>query len=355
VKTNCTGSSSTYASGVFTTLSSGGTCAAPSTITAINTNANAVNFTWPAVAGASGYTVEYKLSTTSTWTTANTTSASYNASGLAAGVYNCRVKTNCAINVSSAYTNGANFQAYCTAGGNTADEFIDNVAVKTIARTSGADGGYIFLLSPKPNIVPGTTYTLTYSAGYTSTVYTEVFKAYIDYNRDGDFVDANETLFTQTVTNGNNTTSTFTVPSTATLGSSVLRIQMNYNAAATSPCGTLQYGEIEDYAINLSTTPSLQNSPEVESALSLKETGLVIYPNPSAQTIYYEVHNIDKSCNALVQIISIDGKVMQQVPVSLEASSDNKNSLDISQLRTGNYFIRVINDEVRMQGSFIKE
>lgn len=351
VRTNCPIGASAYSSANFTTSAVGGPCNAPTTLIANNSSANNISFTWAAVTGAISYSVEYKLNSATTWTTISATGTSASATGLAAGLYNCRIRTNCS-GGSSTYTNGNNFQTYCTASGNSTYEHIDLVTRGTINRTSGADGGYIYLASPKPNLVPGTTYSITLSAGFASTTYTEHFAVYIDYNRDGDFVDAGEKVTTHSIATGATFIKTFTVPTTVTLGTTVMRVQMKYNTAPTTPCGAVGDGEIEDYCINLSSVPSVENAQSND--LIIGKAGLTVYPSPSSNVINFTVNNVEENSKANVQVISIDGKVVYTNTINLEANSNNENQIDISMYAFGMYTVKVTNEQTNMQATFIK-
>jgi photosystem II stability/assembly factor-like uncharacterized protein len=351
VKTNCAGGTSAYSTASFTTLNTS-TCNAPTGVTASNTSANAISFTWLAVAGATNYTIEYKLSTATAWTAVTGTGTSVAVTSLAAGKYNSRIKTNCT-GGSSTYANGNDFQTYCTASGNAASEYIDLVTRGTINRTSGADGGYIFLASPKPNLVPSTTYSITLSAGFAGTLYSEYFAVYIDYNRDGDFVDAGETVATHNIATGATFVKTFTVPAGVTLGNTVMRVQMKYNAAATTPCGAVGDGEIEDYAINLSSVPGMQSNAIAE--IIIGKAGLNVYPNPATNSINYTVSNLENDANATAQIISADGKIVYTQIIDLLKNNTNENKINIDMLAVGVYTFRIVNDDVRMQTTFVKQ
>jgi len=85
------------------------TCAAPANLAAGSLTSSSASLTWGAVSGATSYSVQYKLSTASTWTTVTTTSASYSLTGLtASSTYNWQVSTTCSSGT-SAYTAGTNF------------------------------------------------------------------------------------------------------------------------------------------------------------------------------------------------------------------------------------------------------
>jgi PKD repeat protein len=80
--------------------------------------------------------------------------------------------------------------------------------------------------------------------------------AYIDYNKDGDFLDVGETVLTPT--GGSLGTQTFTssvlIPSSTY---SILRLRvMTSDSPITSPNMSITSGEIEDYNLNIGTTPS---------------------------------------------------------------------------------------------------
>ena len=89
--------------------STGTTCSAPTSLTNAGIGSTTATVSWAAVTGATSYTLQYKKSTSSTWTSISTTTTTYNLTGLAnSTTYNWQVRTNCT-NVSSAYTAGTNF------------------------------------------------------------------------------------------------------------------------------------------------------------------------------------------------------------------------------------------------------
>lgn len=88
--------------------------AVPIGLTSSNVTSTSATLNWTPVQGATSYTVQYKLSTSSTWTTAgNSTAATYNLSNLSANVtYNWQVKTDC-----SNFSVTANFTTTSAGGG----------------------------------------------------------------------------------------------------------------------------------------------------------------------------------------------------------------------------------------------
>ena len=158
-----------------------------------------------------------------------------------------------AVGVGAAYpTGGGGSSSYCTSNGqNTNDEYISRVQLNTINNSSGAQS-YSDFTSISTNLTKGSNYNVIVTPTWTGTKYNEGFAVWIDFNGDKDFDDSGELL--GTVAPNQNTTSTiaFNVPSGATNGTTRMRVSMKYNGVPTS-CESFQYGEVEDYTINIGT------------------------------------------------------------------------------------------------------
>ena len=162
--------------------------------------------------------------------------------------------------------------AYCTSqGASVAYEYIAQVALGSINRTSGADGGYYNGTATSTSIAQGSAQTLTYKAGFVSSAYTEYVKVYIDYNQNGVFTDAGETVVSGTVSTATAATGAFTVPATAKTGATRLRVVLSDNSATTS-CGSYSYGETEDYTVNITAGSGGGTPPPTTSYCASKGT-----------------------------------------------------------------------------------
>lgn len=126
----------------------------------------------------------------------------------------------------------------------------------------GCDGLYTDYTSLAPaQIVKGQVYPLSVTHSFTTSTGASVYKkVYIDYNRDGDFDDEGECVFTSAAIpyasgGANATTSTqITIPTTAEVGLTRMRVICAAGAlnANNSPCGIYTYkGETEDYAVDI--------------------------------------------------------------------------------------------------------
>jgi hypothetical protein len=155
VQSLCGSNSSDYRYGVlFITGASGGSggggstpCDVPGNLQAIPT-ANSAQTSWNTVSGASSYNVQWKVSTSSTWSTAvSVSTTNYNVTGLAAGTtYNVRVSATCSGSTSAfatttfTTTGGGGGGATCNAPTGLATNPSANSAQVTWAAVSGASG-----------------------------------------------------------------------------------------------------------------------------------------------------------------------------------------------------------------------
>lgn len=137
---------------------------------------------------------------------------------------------------------------YCTASGNNIDyEWIAGVQLGSIDNSSGGSG-YTDFTSISSDLVRGGSLSVSLTPGFASGSYSEFWKIWIDYNGDGDFGDPGEEVFADSGSSA--VSGSFTVPTSAIAGTTRMRIIMKYNAHAPS-CGTFDYGEVEDYSVNI--------------------------------------------------------------------------------------------------------
>jgi hypothetical protein len=115
------------------------------------------------------------------------------------------------------------------------------------------------------DLMAGGTYALTVG---TSSTYEQGFGIWIDYNQDGDFEDTDEFVyaspsFSTSVFNGS-----VTIPADATTGTTRLRVRGIYSdvVTATDICTFQEYGEVEDYSVNIYDCSLLSASAVVTDA-----------------------------------------------------------------------------------------
>ncbi|WP_369810779.1 GEVED domain-containing protein [Tenacibaculum finnmarkense] len=101
----------------------------------------------------------------------------------------------------------------------------------------------------------------------------------MDYNKDGDFDDAGETVFTKAKSKTTPINGTFTIPESALNGATRMRVVLKYNATPTACETNIQYGEVEDYTVVIESPKSDTTAPTAPSNLSasnITQTSLIL-------------------------------------------------------------------------------
>ncbi len=189
---------------------------------------------------------------------------------------------------------------YCEITSNANDEYISRFQLGTIDNqsTSGANG-YNDFTATSTNIEKGKTVTFTITPTWKSTVYSEAYGLWIDYNKDGDFTDPGEKVWSKAASKDTAVTGEFTVPADASNGSTRMRVIMRYNIAPT-PCTSFNYGETEDYTVvivdaNTATcTDGIQNGDE--TGVDCGGSCDPCTPTTAGEVVYVDID--DKTANA---------------------------------------------------------
>ncbi|CAM1354669.1 M4 family metallopeptidase [Tenacibaculum ascidiaceicola] len=277
------------------------TCAlaAPTNLNSSNIGDNGFTVTWTAVSGAASYDVTIGGNTT------NVAGTSFNATGLLSGTeYTVSVAAKCTtggtgtpgtLNVTTTGTPPLN---YCSSQGNSvADEYIERVQLGSIDNTSDGGGGYSDFTTISTDLSIGDSNTITITPKWTGTVYSEGYGVWIDYNQDGDFSDSGETVWTKAASKDTPVSTSFTVPASATQGTTRMRIVLKYNATPTACEATFSYGEVEDYTVNITNaTPDTEapTAPSSVTASNIEETTATLSWTASTDNVgvtSYEVFN----------------------------------------------------------------
>jgi len=245
---------------------------APTNLASSAVTSSSVTLTWTASTdnvAVTGYNVYQGSALIGTATTTN-----YTVSGLSASTaYTFYVTAkDAAGNVSSAsssvsVTTPAASVTYCTSkGSNYSYEWIDLVQLNTINNVTTANAGYGDFTSLSTSLTTGTSYSVSFSAGFKSSSYTEYWYIWIDYDQDGSF-ESTELINSTSSTSSGTLSKTFTVPTTATKGSTRMRVTMKYNSAPTA-CETFSYGEVEDYTVNIVAGVADTQAPTAPTGLA---------------------------------------------------------------------------------------
>ncbi|RMB59104.1 T9SS C-terminal target domain-containing protein [Dokdonia sinensis] len=234
---------------------------------------------------------------------------------------------------------------YCASNGNnTNDEYIQRVQIGSINNATGASaGGYGDFTNLSTNL--GSSNTITITPAWTGTVYSEGYAVFVDWNRDGDFTDAGETVYTRAASTATPVTGTFSVPSGASQGPTRMRVSMKYNGVPTA-CESFTYGEVEDYIVNIGNTASFGgNEVAQDNLLSSEAFEFSIYPNPVTRG----------QLNVEVLGATADRYTIYNMLGQTVRAGEFTSTLDVSNLQTGVYMIEVQVGDTTMNKRFIKK
>ena len=245
---------------------------------------------------------------------------------------------------------------YCVAdfddqGGFNVPDAIFGVTLGTLNNQSNAQYAYphyVFYNNlSAPNLQLGSTYTLSAKFDVQGGV---GIGAWIDYNHNNTFELSEKILNNPSggVPVGVLTTQTvsFTIPTNALTGNTRMRVRIveddNYNMAnnfVIIPCNTstsatdvMDWGETEDYTINItSTTTGIEQSHGINK--------ISMYPNPAENQLSVSFSNTIDHVNMLLK--NMNGEAIHINFIN----TANLYTADISNIPAGMYFMEVITNE----------
>jgi|GEM_PF-7073367 len=253
--------------------------------------------------------------------------------------------------VVNAFASGGGGPAPTTYGASaatsTADDEIFNVTFGTLNNSSNCftTGGGSSVLSlysdytalTPPNVTSGQSVPFAVTIGYCSGfAYGMVFTIYIDWNRDGDFLDANETSYTNPVStaavSGTLYSGSVTVPSFASAGNTRMRVVL-VEGTSTAPTGTYTWGETEDYTINVQSGSGFTYAWTPNTNLSSDTISNPI-ASPIATTTYTVVVSDAGGCTASTSV-PVNVVNPPAAPVVVDGTRCGPGSVNLSATGSG--------------------
>ena len=169
-----------------------------------------------------------------------------------------------------------------TSGG----EKIGRVQIGFMDNPSTGLAGYEDFRLKSGSGIPGGTVTVivTLTNGY----FADQVLIWVDFNRNGNYGDAGELVYTSPIAGGP-FTATFTIPAGATLGQTTMRIRLHDTSAGpnATPCGNSTWGQVEDYSLNIyCTTNTVDPQQNLGERISRVQFGSI--NNASTANVPYE-------------------------------------------------------------------
>ncbi len=245
-------------------------------------------------------------------------------------------------------------------------EWIETVQIGSINQTSGESGGYADFTSLYTVAHIGDTVSLSLTPGFRYGPYDEHWMVWVDYNRDGDFLDPNEEVFSAF---GQSTVAgSFIIPDNVVVSDLRMRVSMQYNTSPSS-CEAFSYGEVEDYTLVIASSPSnpfqndtptaLQVNSDVKDSIEKKveenqrelveKTNLKVYPNPVKNILQIDI-TLPKNTEGNLIITDINGSIIQHSQI---ISSTESRQLNVQNLALGVYFVHLLSDQSKITEKFI--
>ena len=115
---------------------------------------------------------------------------------------------------------------------------------------------------------------------------------YIDWNQDGSFVGPGEIVAQDSNSTSATFTKTITVPKTAKLGATIMRVAVNLGLYSNKPCGPNEFGEYQDYRIyvtpyNILPVITLKGAQGLKDTIYLEQGNQFKEPGYSASSLLY--------------------------------------------------------------------
>lgn len=353
-------------------------CVAPSGLQTTDITSTSAKVNWSASTGGASYWVRYRK-VGFAWDSLQVTSTQVTLTGLSASSnYEWTTRTVCSGNSESENSIVKTFitastspppTSYCNSkGNNSTSEWIQKVNIGTFSKTSGNNGGYGNFISDNIQGTAGSNLTVSLTPGFstnifgTQTTYPEYWRIWVDFNQDGDFDDSGELAFDAGSTSTSTVNGQLVIPSSATPGSTRLRVQMKYNSASTS-CETFSSGEVEDYTLIIGSAALAANqhgyldlsneevsfedqNTSTNAIQELQEDNLLnIYPNPATEEFSIESEHPVSNW----EIIDQSGKIIKT------STQTTSSPIFIGDLNKGIYIVRILSDRGIKQLKLVKQ
>lgn len=302
-------------------LISATSCNAPATLSASSVTSSGAVLSWGSVTGATGYTVQYKKTSVTTWTSVNVSANSCTLSGLTAGTaYNWQVSTVCS-GGNSAYTVGTNFTTTTTCS----DAYESNNSLSA-AKAIGANSTITALIGTSTDI-DWFKITNTSTARNIKITLTNLPADY-----DVRLYNSSGTLLKSSLNRG--TTNESLIYNTSTVATYYIRVS-GYNAAYSSSCYTLT-SMISSTALR--TDGSAAEEPTIQASEEI-----VIYPNPTKNGTFNLTFENEYTGKVNVQLMDAAGRIIQYHEFDKNESMLKEN-IQIESSSKGIYFVHVEGD-----------
>lgn len=277
----------------------------------------------------------YILSSNNNWTDCGDDNAILSYPQLQPGTYYVPVMWD-AVDASGPYTIEVSASAcdlYCAASASSGTfEVINNVNFAGINNASNSTDGYVNFTSVVAQVEQGGSYplTITVNSGYSS----DQVLVWIDFNNNLE-LEESELVLTGSGA-GPEYTSTVNVPADATVATARMRIRLQdteFNPVD-GPCGTNQYGQVQDYSVNIDVGSGIAN---------LANAPMHVFPNPGNGDFTVVMPNVNGTVN--MEVLDMAGRVVHTTTAQAGAGTQVQLAL-AGKVAPGSYMLRITGQDI---------
>ncbi|WP_299675742.1 GEVED domain-containing protein [uncultured Tenacibaculum sp.] len=244
--------------------------------------------------------------------------------------YEVQVKSTCATNESS-FSESVKFvtdtkDKYCVSKAETTNElYLAKVVIGNINNSSEGGTGYSDFTSNYAKVLKTHEVYIELTPEWLTEVNYECgYAVFVDYNQDGDFNDQGEKVFTVGKTSKPLINGSFVVPESASMGETRMRVVMKYNGTPEN-CEVFDYGEVEDYTLNIHGAHHDTNAP------STPENIIALEVKPKEVTLSWDKASDDVEVKGYEVYLNNEYLKMVEHPLilvdGLEPATDYKFSI----------------------------
>ncbi|WP_282031596.1 GEVED domain-containing protein [Winogradskyella eximia] len=177
-------------------------------------------------------------------------------------------------------TGGGPLEISNTNSGYTAPGYQDNTATQIVAQLPGATVDF----------------TVQFDNSFNDPTETYGFNIWVDWNANGDFTDPGEKVYDSGIF-VTGVTSDFIIPPTTAIGDYRMRIRSNYSNSNPNPCGSISYGEAEDYTVRVLDVSCTDDPSNITVSAIDYTTATITWdpatPSPGVGYEYFVTTNTD--------------------------------------------------------------
>lgn len=310
-------------------------CGTPSGLTSSSITTTGVTLGWTAVSGATSYNVQYRLSSSGTWTTTTSTTNTKNLIGLtSASAYTFQIQAVCASG-SSAYSATATFTTLTPT--TTCSDIYESNNTSGTAKTISTNTDITAMI--------GSSSDNDYFKFTTTSPNTKIKIVLSNLPFDYDVRLYNSSMTQLSISQNGGTTAETIIRNTTTAATYYIRVYGYNGVYSTTSCYNLR--------VNVGSTNFRTMDDLAEETVTPVFNDFTVYPNPSHGDVNVSF-NSPESQNVSVRIFDMVGKTILTREITVDEGT-NKFNLDLADLTKGIYFVELNSTSERLVKKLILE